>query len=83
MFVTLFVPLPELISFLSFFKVFVTSFVPLPEEMRREPDVFELTSEDDDSDTAELVDGTDVVAPARVELSEFAFHLNASVLQCM
>ena len=64
--------------------MFVTSFVELPEEMGRKPDVFALISEDDDGDTAELVDGTDVVAPVTVELSEFAFfHMNASLLHCM
>ena len=41
-----------------FLEVFATSFVPLLEEMGREPDVFALISEDDDGDTAELVDGT-------------------------
>ena len=55
--------------------MFVTSFVPLPEEMGREPDVITLISEDDDGDTVEQVDGTNVVTPTTVELSEFAFSL--------
>ena len=55
--------------------MFVTSFVPLPEEMGRDPYVFALISEGDDGDTAETVDGTNVVTPTTVELSQFAFLL--------
>ena len=55
--------------------MFVTSLVPLPEVMGRDPYVFALISEGDDGDTAEMVDGSDVVAPTTVELSEFAFSL--------
>ena len=66
---------PSWLSFLSLFEMFVTSFVPLPEEMGRDPYVFALISEGDDGDTAETVDGTSVVAPTTVELSEFAISL--------